>query len=464
MRPPDLFAILSAAVLFTAAGGLAAELPSATAVKVDGIATKALTNSGAPSVSMAIVQGGKIAYEKAYGKARLDPATDAKPGMRYSIGSVSKQLLAGAILLLVQDGRLSLDEHVSRYLPDLTRAGEITIRQLLSHTSGYQDYYPQDYVAPFMEKPVTAESILDQWARKPLDFDPGTRWQYSNTNFVVAGRIIERVTGGPFFAFLAKRILQPLGMTSAIDLAEQTLGPSDAAGYTRFALGPPRPARAEGRGWLYAAGELAMTAHDLALWDISLMEHKLLTPPSFEVMTTPVRLRNGTPTNYALGVEVSNANGHPRLAHGGAVSGFVSLNTVWPEQGTAVVVFANEDGSSAPRAITGQIAPLLLTEAEDPQAERALQQARHIFDGLLEGKIDRSLLTSNADAYFTRQVLDDASASLKALGPLESLKQTSVELRGGMTYRHFEIRCKDKSLHLSTLTVPGGKLEQYLIQ
>lgn len=464
MRPSYLFLKLSAAILFAAASGLAAQLPSATAVKIDEIAAKALTDSGAPSLSIAIVQGGKVAYEKAYGKARLDPTTDAKTDMRYAIGSVSKQLLTGAVLLLVQDGKLSLDDRVSRYLPNLTRAGEITIRQLLSHTSGYQDFYPQDYVAPFMEKPVTAESILDQWARKPLDFEPGTRWQYSNTNYVVAGRIVERVTGGPFFAFLAKRILQPLGMTSAIDLAEHTLGLSDAAGYTRFARGPPRPARAEGRGWLYAAGELAMTAHDLALWDISLMERKLLKPASLELMTTPVRLRNGTPTNYALGVVVSDAHGHPKLAHGGAVSGFVSLNTVWPDQGTAVVVFANEDGSSAPRSITGQIAPLLLTEAEDPQAERALKQARQIFDGLLEGKINRGLLTPNADAYFTRQVLEDASASLKALGPPESLNQTSVELRGGMTYRHFEIKFKDKSLHLSTLTVPGGKLEQYLIQ
>jgi CubicO group peptidase (beta-lactamase class C family) len=452
-----------ALVLF-AAGGLAAQLPSATAAKIDRIAAKALTDSGAPSISIAIVQDGKVAYEKAYGKARLDPVTDAKPEMRYCIGSVSKQFLAGAILMLVQDGKLSLNDRVSHYLPNLTRAGEITVGQLLTHTSGYQDYYPQDYVAPFMEKPVTAESILDQWARKPLDFEPGTRFQYSNTNYVVAGRIIEQVTGGPFFAFLAKRILQPLGMSSAIDLAQQTLGPSDAAGYTRFALGPPRPTRTEGRGWLYAAGELAMTAHDLALWDISLMEHKLLKPASLQVMTTPVRLRNGTPTNYALGVEVSDAGGHLKLAHGGAVSGFVSLNTVWPDQGAAVVVFANADGSSAPASITDQIAPILLAEADDPHAERALRQARQIFDGLLNGKIDRGLLTSNANAYFTRQVLEDASASLKALGPPESLKQTSVILRGGMTYRHFDIKFKDKSLRLRTLTVPGGKLEQYLIQ
>ena len=464
MRRFYLFLSLTAVFLFAAASELAAQLPSAPAAKIDQIVAKTLNDSGAPSVSIAIVQGGKVAYEKAFGKARLDPAVDARVEMRYCIGSVSKQLLAGAVLLLVQDGKLSLDDRVSRYLPNLTRAEDITIRQLLSHTSGYQDYYPQDYVAPFMEKPVTTEIILDRWARKPLDFEPGTRWQYSNTNYVVAGQIVERVTGSPFFGFLAKRILQPLGMTSAIDLSEHTLGSADAAGYTRFAMGPPRPAPGEGRGWLYAAGELAMTAHDLALWDISLMEHKLLNHASLELMTTPVRLRNGAPTNYALGVEVSNDEGHPKVDHSGGVSGFVSLNTVWPDQGTAIVVLVNEDGSSAPESITDQIAPLLLTDAEDSLAESALQQARQIFDGLLEGKIDRGLLTPNADAYFTPQVLEDASTSLKAMGPPESLSQTSAELRGGMTYRHFKIKFKDKSLSLNTLSVPSGKLEQYLIQ
>jgi D-alanyl-D-alanine carboxypeptidase len=152
-----------------------------TAAKIDEIAAKALTDTGAPSVSIAVVQGNKIMYEKAYGKARLNPPADAKGEMRYCIGSVSKQFLAGSVLLLVQDGKLSLDDPVSRFLPNLTRADKISIRQLLSHTSGYQDYYPQDYVPTFMQKPVTPDAILDRWATKPLDFDPGTRWQYSNT-------------------------------------------------------------------------------------------------------------------------------------------------------------------------------------------------------------------------------------------------------------------------------------------
>jgi CubicO group peptidase (beta-lactamase class C family) len=464
MRRPYFLPAAIAAVVFAAASSVAAQLPAATAAKIDEIAARALADTRAPSVSVAIVQGGKIAYEKAYGKGRLDPAIDARPEMRYSIGSVSKQFLAAAVLLLVQDGKLSLDDRVSRYFPDLTRANEITIRQLLSHTSGYPDYYPQDYVPPFMKEPVTAQKILDEWAKKPLDFDPGTRWQYSNTNYVIAGRIVEKVTDEPLFSFLSKRILQPLGMTSAIDLDAQPLGSSDAAGYTRFVFGPPRPAVAEGRGWLYAAGELAMTAHDLALWDISLMEHKLLNPASLDAMLTPVRLRNSTPTDYGLGVEVFNSGGHPKVIHDGAVAGFVSLNTLWPDQGAAVVVLANMDGSGSTWAIANQAAPLLLADPDDSQAGQALQQAREILAGLAEGKIDRRLLAPDADAYFTQQALEDAAASLKSLGPPEFVRQTSTELRGGMTYRHFLVKFKNASFMLGTLTLPDGKLEQFLIQ
>ena len=150
--------------------------------------------TGVPSASIAVVQNGKIAYVQAYGNARLDPNTAASSAMRYSIGSISKQFTAAAILLLAEEGKLSLDDPVSKYVPGLTRGDEVTIRELLSHTSGYQDYWPQDYVPPLMLQPISADGIMDRWARKPLDFDPGTKWQYSNTNYVIAGVIVEKVS------------------------------------------------------------------------------------------------------------------------------------------------------------------------------------------------------------------------------------------------------------------------------
>ena len=460
-------AVLSLAITLIALAtlDLRGELPPETINRIDTIVSKAMADASAPSISLAVVKDGKIAYVHAYGNASLDAAAPARPEMRYKIGSVSKQFMGMALMLLVQDGKVSLDDRVGRYLPSLTRAHDISIRQLLTHTSGYQDFYPLDYVAPFMTHPATPEEILDRWARKPLDFEPGTEWQYSNTNFVVAGRIVEKVTGSTLMAFLQERIFGPLGMKTPIDLDHQPLADTDPKGYTRFGRGPVRPVQPEAPGWLFGAGELAMTARDLALWDIGLLEGKLLRPGLMAEMIKPVILKNGAPTHYALGIGVSDADGHPRLEHGGAVSGYVSSNSIWLDQGAAIAVFCNLDGSGAPASISHQVAPLLLAEKLDPRAAAQLDQARRIFGQLQQGTIDRSLITSDASFYFTPQVLSDAAASLKPLGTPESFEQTNMGLRGGMTYRSFQIKFSGGAvLHLSTFSVDDGKFAQYLIQ
>src|SRR5271154_6663759 len=280
------------------------------AAKIDSIAGSGLASTGVPSASIAIVKDGHIAYTHAYGMARLQPPTPAAPEMRYSIGSISKQFTAAAVLLLQQDGKLKLDDPVAKYIPDLTRAREVTIRMLLSHTSGYQDYWPEDYVMTSMMVPTTAQHILDVWAKRPLDFDPGTQWQYSNTNFVIAGRIVEQVSGTPLIDLLKKRIFLPLGMDNVYDTDASKLPATDPTGYERHALGPQRAAPLEGAGWMFAAGELAMPPHDLALWDISMMNRSLLDPTSYQQMLTPVLLKDGAATGYGLGVDVGKRDGH----------------------------------------------------------------------------------------------------------------------------------------------------------
>ena len=142
---------------------------------IDHIAQQVLKTTGVPSASIAIVQDGKLAYLQAYGSAKLDPQTAATPAMRYSIGSISKQFTAAAILMLAEEGKLSLDDPVAKYVAGLTDGDKVTIRELLSHTSGYQDNWPQDYAPPMMLQPITAEAIMNRWARIPLDFAPGTR-------------------------------------------------------------------------------------------------------------------------------------------------------------------------------------------------------------------------------------------------------------------------------------------------
>ena len=430
---------------------------------IDRIANDVLEQTGVPSASLAVVQHGKLVYTQAYGMARLasdsTPAMPATPDMRYSIGSISKQFTAAAILLLQQEGKLSIDDPVGKYIPGLTRGNEVTIREILSHTSGYQDFWPEDYVMTPMLKPETAQQILDTWGKMPLDFDPGTQWQYSNTNFVIAGLIVEKVTGEPLMQFLTGHIFRPLGMHSVWNSDQDELTHADPTGYYRHALGPLRPAPKEGRGWMFAAGELAMTAHDLALWDQSLLSQSLLSPESYKTMFTEVKLKNGKGTHYGLGVEVRDRDGHRAIEHSGEVSGFVSDNEVLIDDGAAVAVLTNQDAVGAAISIARLAAPVVAGYPLTPPE----QQALGIYRGLQQGRIDRSLLSPNLNDYFTPQAIADFQSSLAPLGEPLTFRQTATELRGGMTFRVFSIVYPNQRLELTTYTYPDGKLEQYLI-
>ena len=431
--------------------------------RIDRIAAQVLDQTGVPSASVAVVQHGKLVYTHAYGSSRLatatTPAVPATPAMRYSIGSISKQFTTAAILLLQEDGKLSLDDAVGKYVPGLTRGNEVTIRQILSHTSGYQDYWPEDYVMTPMLAPESAQQILDTWTKKPLDFEPGTQWQYSNTNFVVAGRIVEQVTGQPLMDFLTSSIFRPLGMTSVWNSDEAKLTQADATAYYRHALGPLRLAPKEGRGWMFAAGELAMTAHDLALWDESLIAQTILKPESYKQMFTEVKLKDGKGTHYGLGVEVMDRQGHRSIEHSGEVSGFVSDNEVLVDDGVAVAVLTNQDAVGAAATIARLAAPALLAVP----ATAVETQALAIYHDLQAGRIDRTLLAPNLSDYFTPEALADFQSSLAPLGEPLTFRQSSEQLRGGMTFRAFEIVYPGKKLELTTYTYPDGKLEQYLI-
>jgi CubicO group peptidase (beta-lactamase class C family) len=429
---------------------------------IDQAAQEALQTSGVPSASLAIVKDGQIVYTAAYGNARLEAAEAARPEMRYSIGSISKQFTATAVLMLAEEGKLSLDDPVSRFLPDLTRSNEVTIRQLLSHTAGYEDYWPQDYVPPFMLQRVTAQRILDIWAKRPLDFDPGTKWQYSNTNYVIAGRIVEKASGMPLLEFLSKRIFEPLHMQSVMNIDQNRLADTDATGYFRYALGPLRVAPKEGKGWLFAAGELAMPASDLATWDIAIMDQKLLKPESYRTMETDVLLRNGLDTQYGLGIFVRKLDGRRMLEHGGEVSGFTSENMVFPDDQTAVVVLTNQDASDGAARIGQNVAKLLLA-SEDAESPAKEQQARQIFEAFQKGKIDRALFTANGNSYFSAQAVMDFTASLAPLGAVKSCIQLQREGRGGMIFRAFNVVTAAKTVTVITYEVPGGQLEQYLV-
>ncbi len=429
--------------------------------RVDSIAAGVLRSTGVPSANVAVVQHGRIVLAKAYGFAKLEPNELAASGMRYGIGSISKQFTASAMLLLQQQGKLKLDDPVGKYVQGLSRGNEVTIREILSHTSGYQDFWPQDYLMAPMLKDATPQEIMNGWAKQPLDFEPGTRWQYSNTGYVLAGMIVEKVSGMPFFRFIQTHLLDPLHMASAKNFDADSHA-TDAVGYIRYGLGPLRPSPAAGKGWMYGAGMLAMTAADLAKWDISMMNRSLLSRASYDALFHETPLKNGASSGYGLGVFTSMNGGRFFVEHNGEVSGFTAENFLFPDDSAAVIVLTNQDAAPASGAIASQIARLLFT-TEDALAASRTAQARAIFEGLQKGTIDRSLFTSNANGYFSDIALKDFASSLSPLGAPTGFVQISTSKRGGMTLRSYRATFSDRSLRVWTFETADGKLEQYQV-
>jgi len=430
---------------------------------VDSVVAHVLAAADVPSASVAIVRDGRLVYTKAHGLAHVRPDVPATPDMRYPIGSVSKQFTSAALLLLQEEGRLDLDDRVSRWYPHLTRAGDITIRQLLTHTSGYSDFWPHDYVPPMMLAAAAPDSILARWAGAPLDFEPGTDWQYSNTGYVLAARIVEKETGMPFMRFLRERIFEPLGMNSVIDFDAGAMTPADPAGYERYGLGPLRVAPTEAPGWMFGAGGLAMTASDLARWNLSLANRTLLSDASYRELEAEMVLGNGLATGYGLGVSVGMQGGHRRVAHTGEVSGFVSANYVYPEDGAAVTVLTNMMAAPAASAIARAVADRLFPATDDGETARRTALARRIFEQLQQGRVDRSLLTPNARSYFTERALSDFRVGLGPLGTPQAFEQTGRSDRGGMISRSYRVTFPDRVLRVWTFETPDGLYEQYQV-
>jgi D-alanyl-D-alanine carboxypeptidase len=462
MRDPgrtSALLFLAALLVATPAG---AELPPPAARAVDAIVKDVLARTGAPSASIAIVSEGEIRAAKAYGCARLRPCVRARPAMRYAIGSISKEFTASALLYLEQDGRLSLEDPLARYYPEFHRAGDIRLRQLLSHTAGVQDYWPEDYVLSDMSRAIAPEALIARYAGRELDFEPGSRYQYSNTGYTLAGAIAERAAGLSLFAYLEPRVFKPLGMTTAIDVDQRPLEPTDASPYTRYALGPARPAPATGRGWLFGAGFLAMTAADLARWDAALIGRRVIPEPIVRALGQEVVLANGAGSGYALGLHVGIRSERRYLEHGGEVSGFGSFHRIYPEQGLAVIVFTNLDVSHAAETITDRVSALMLEQLAASE-HASLERARATFVDLQRGRLVEKDFTQECRRYFGAQARRDYAHSLAPLGPPLEFRLDHANTRGGFLTRVYRLRAGGKRLLVTARTTADGRYEQYTV-
>jgi D-alanyl-D-alanine carboxypeptidase len=448
-------ALMVGLFLLLTAPSIAKPLTAEQKLIIDAAVTKILKATEVPSASIAIVTDGRLDYAHAYGDQRLDGST-ATTEARYPLASISKQFTAAAILLLVEDGKMSLDDKVAKYLPTLTSADTVTIRELLSHTCGYRDYWPQDFQFEAMTKPTTPEAIIDRWAKAPLDYTPGTKWQYSNTGYIVAGRIFEKVAKERLQSFERRRLFKPLGMD--VVLAATGLTPTDARGTTRYALGPVRPGPGESDGWVFAAGDLAMTPSELAKWNIARLNRAVLKSDSWQQQET-----NAAPADaslkYGLGVQIDAVGQHPRIQHNGGFTSYLSSNRVYPADRAAITVFINAGFSNSQDAVADAIEAVVFDDADETR------EVRSVYNMLRSGQIDRSKFTDNGNFYFSNAVLLDYRTSLAPLGePTRVERHGTKGLRGGLTSERYIFTFPDRKLLCVVRADPStGRIEQFTI-
>jgi CubicO group peptidase (beta-lactamase class C family) len=448
-------AIIVGLLLLLAVPALAKPLSAEQKQAIDAAVGRILKASQVPSASIAVVTDGNLDYAKAYGDQRLDGSAPTIFA-RYPVASISKQFTAAAILLLVEEGKMSLDDKVGKYLPTLTAANTITVRELLGHTSGYRDFWPQDFQFEAMTKATTSDAILDHWAKAPLDYIPGTKWQYSNTGYTAAGRIFEQVAKERLQSFEQRRIFKPLGMD--VVLAATGLSKTDAKGTTRAALGPIRPALLESDGWVFAAGDLAMTPSELAKWNIARLNRTVLKPQSWQLQETNVAAAD-VERKYGLGVALDTVGRHPRIQHGGAFTGYLSSNRVYPADHAAITVFINGGFSNSQDAIADAIEAILFDDADETRGPLS------VFNMLRTGQIDRAKFTDNGNFYFTPTVLSDYRSSLESLGePTRIQRHGEKALRGGLTVELYIFTFVDRKLLCIVRADPdSGRIEQYTL-
>ncbi len=333
-----------------------------TAKQAETLLSKSYSADG-PGATAIIVKDGKIVFRGAYGRANVELGVPMEPDMVFRLGSITKQFTGAAIMLLEERGKLSVKDPITKYLPDYPVHGHvITIEHLLTHTSGIHSYTSiPGYMGDPVKRDLTTAQLIDVFKGQPMDFAPGERWRYSNSGYVLAGAIIEKASGQSYADFITKNIFEPLGMNDSHYGGPQIIK-KRVAGY-QVARGDTRNAAHVSMTQPHAAGSLLSTVDDLVKWDEALYADKLLSRASYEKMTTPYVLNDGTATTYGYGFVISDVRGHPCIRHGGGIHGFQTTAIRIPEKGIYVAVLSNAAGNvPGPGILATKLAAIALNE------------------------------------------------------------------------------------------------------
>jgi CubicO group peptidase (beta-lactamase class C family) len=309
---------------------------------IDTFVAQEMQKEQIPGLALTIIKDGQIVKAKGYGYSNLEHQVPVKPETIFQSGSIGKQFTATAIMLLVEDGKINLDDPISKYLSNTPAAWKnITVRKLLSHTSGLGDY-PEDFD---YRKDYTEKQLYEILKTQPLLFQPGEKWDYSNLGYMLLGILIHEVSGKFYGDFLQERVFQPLGMSTTRIISEADIIPNRAAGYVLV------NGQIKNQDWVSptlnttADGALYFTILDLAKWDAALYTEKILKKSSLDQMWTPVKLNDGSTYPYGFGWKVDEIAGHRVIEHGGTWQGFHGYIARYVDNKLTVVVLNNQPES-----------------------------------------------------------------------------------------------------------------------
>jgi D-alanyl-D-alanine carboxypeptidase len=427
----SLLALVYGALCLTPAVTIAYADEPVPAAKIDADMNAAIARHQTVGMTIAVVRDGSIVYERAYGERNAAGNLPATLATQYEIGSITKQFTAAAIMQLVDAGKISLMASLSTYLPKAPHASEVTIAQLLSHTSGIPDYLEGKDVVAAASHAATFDELLARIDGKPLLFPPGTQWSYSNTNYLLLGRVIEMVSGEPYEQYLFDHVLTKVSGSNFSIMADESKLPNVASGYA-----DGKPETPLDNSWAWSAGNLVGTVSDMVAWDAALSGGQVVPPSDYAAMTS-VQTPPGAKEPYGFGFLVDRYDGQPRIWHNGGTFGFNASDQLYPNQRTRIIVLTNDAGGQADdlaQRIFDDLYPQIAAEGEKPASgEDAAYTARVklVFGQLLAGKIDRAQFDARANAALTDALIAQASAQFRTLGSPQSFTFRGCTAYGG---------------------------------